>query len=84
MGDTGMGDMGEMGMAVPKNSLPMLGGAGPLGYLSMGGMFTMLKVREKIVGDGDPGWYSPPAGTQATLAPEEELKRDGIDPTAAS
>ena len=47
MGQTGMGDMGEMGMPVPQNSIPMVGGDGPFGYIDMGGMFTVLKVRER-------------------------------------
>jgi manganese oxidase len=79
MGDTGMGDMGEMGMANPPNSLPMIGGRGPHDTITMGGMFTLLKVREELPADGsDPGWYASPAGTRAEPAPEEELKRDGI------
>jgi hypothetical protein len=31
----------------------------------MGGMFTMLKVRDELAGDADPGWYRQPAGTAA-------------------
>jgi hypothetical protein len=33
----------------------------------MGGMFTMLKVREDLKPDdySDPGWYKQPPGTQA-------------------
>lgn len=45
MGREGMGEMAEMGMAVPKNSIPMLGAPGPFGYVDMGGMFTIVKVR---------------------------------------
>ena len=41
MGQDGMGDMGDMGMAVPPNSLPMVGGPGQYDYITMGGMFTM-------------------------------------------
>jgi FtsP/CotA-like multicopper oxidase with cupredoxin domain len=78
MGQTGMGDMAEMGMAVPKNSIPMVGGMGPFDPITMGGMFTILKVRDELEGDGDPGWYSHPTGTVATLAPAEDLARDGI------
>ena len=71
--------MGEMGMAVPSNSLPMIGGRGPHDYITMGGMFTMIKVREELPADGsDPGWYQPPPGTMATNASGEELRRDGI------
>jgi hypothetical protein len=32
MGQDGMGDMAEMGMAVPENSIPMVGGPGPFDY----------------------------------------------------
>jgi manganese oxidase len=79
MGQEGMGDMAEMGMAVPKNSIPMVGGMGPFGYITMGGMFTMLKVRD-AGGDSqaDPGWYRHPAGTVAERATPAELARDGV------
>ncbi|MEO6035748.1 MAG: copper oxidase [Verrucomicrobiota bacterium] len=80
MGQDGMGDMGDMGMAVPKNSLPMVGGKGQYDYITMGGMFTIVKVRVELPADGsDPGWYESPAGTLADVAPEEDLKRDGIE-----
>ena len=79
MGDTGMGDMAEMGMRVPTNSLPMVGGQGQFDYITMGGMFTVLKVRDEIPADGsDPGWYKNPEGTVADAAPESDLKRDGV------
>lgn len=79
MGDTGMGDMGEMGMASPANSLPMVGGAGQYDYITMGGMFTILKVREELPADGsEPGWYQSPPGTLAGVAAEVDLRRDGI------
>ena len=85
MGDTGMGDMGEMGMASPPNSLPMVGGPGQYDYITMGGMFTILKVREELPADGtEPGWYVSPPGTLAAPAPEEDLKRDGIAFAAAT
>src|SRR5712691_10309513 len=48
MGNTGMGDMAAMGMAAPKNSIPMVGGKGPFGTIDMGGMFTVFKVRHGI------------------------------------
>ena len=79
MGDTGMGDMGEMGMPVPKNSIPMIGGEGQFGYITMGGMFTVFKVREDISSYEDPGWYKNPAGTVADIASTDDLKRDGIN-----
>ncbi len=79
MGDTGMGDMGEMGMANPPNSLPMVGGPGQYDYITMGGMFTILKVRDELPADGsEPGWYQSPPGTLAEPALEADLKRDGI------
>ena len=80
MGKTGMGDMGDMGMAVPPNSLPMVGGQGQYDYITMGGMFTILKVRDELPADGsEPGWYKSPPGTLAEIAPEADLKRDGIE-----
>ena len=80
MGQDGMGDMGDMGMAVPPNSLPMVGGPGQYDYITMGGMFTILKVRDELPADGsDPGWYKSPPGTLAEVAPADDLKRDGIE-----
>ena len=80
MGQEGMGDMAEMGMQVPHNSIPMVGGHGPFDYITMGGMFTTLKVRESLPKgyDQDPGWYDNPPGTVASLAPAEVLERHGI------
>ena len=79
MGQNGMGDMGEMGMRVPKNSIPMVGGEGPFGYVTMGGMFTLLKVRDERSGDDDPGWYDNPPGTVAERAQPQDLARDGVE-----
>ncbi|MCE9592090.1 MAG: copper oxidase [Planctomycetes bacterium] len=78
MGETGMGGMGEMGMSVPRNSLPMRGGPGPFGYIDMGGMFTVLKVRDGITGYDDPGWYKHPDGSVAGPASVDELKTLGL------
>jgi manganese oxidase len=68
MGDTG-GAMGEMamGMPIPENTLPMMGGQGPFGSVEMGGMFTVVKVRDGVAaGDlRDPGWFRHPPATQA-------------------
>ena len=88
MGQEGMGDMGAMGMAVPENSIPMVGGYGPFDYITMGGMFTILKVREGVddatlAANADPGWYENPPGTVATVARPEALARDGVDVTPA-
>ena len=71
MGESGMGehqhhtDSGHM--RGPRNTLPMMMGTGPFGNIEMGGMFTLVKVRDDIAaGDfSDPGWYSHPAGTMA-------------------
>lgn len=67
MGERGMADMGDMEMPLPDNTLPMMSGRGPFGPVEMGGMFTVLKVREGLArGDyRDPGWYRHPAGTVA-------------------
>ena len=83
MGETGMGDMGEMGMKMPRNSISMMGAPGPFDYITMGGMFTVLKVREGITSYEDPGSYKHPAGTVADVAPEDDLKRDGINVAGA-
>ena len=61
MGERGMGNMMEMGR--PRNTLPMMTGQGPYGPVEMGGMFTVLKVREGITSYADPGWYTNPPGT---------------------
>ena len=71
--------MGEFGMAEhqehtdgghqgPENTLAMMTGHGPYGNIEMGGMFTMVKVRDNIKpGDfSDPGWYDAPARTVAS------------------
>ncbi len=70
--------MGENGMAShqvhtdsghmkgPENTLPMMAGVGPFGKLEMGGMFTVVKVRDQVAADyRDPGWYNNPKGTVA-------------------
>ena len=67
MGERGMGDMGEMEMPLPDNTLPMMSGQGPFGSVEMGGMFTVVKVRkeQKPGNYKDPGWYKHPPGTVA-------------------
>ncbi len=44
----------------------MMTGTGQFGPIEMGGMFTILKVREGITTYDDPGWYKNPPGTVAT------------------
>lgn len=84
MGQDGMADMGDMGMKIPPNSVPMVGAPGPYDYITMGGLYTNLKVREDL-GNLKPeegqdfaygGWYKNPEGTQAALALESDMKRD--------
>ncbi len=62
----GMSGM-QMHMPMPDNTLPMMTGAGPYGDIEMGGMFTVMKIREGLAhGDyRDPGWYRAPAGSVA-------------------
>ena len=75
----GMGDMGEMDMPVPENSIPMRGGPGAFGRIDMGGMFTILKVHPNLTSYDDPGWYAHPAGTVARAATPDELEADGVE-----
>jgi manganese oxidase len=81
MGNTGM-DMGRMAemMPMPRNTISMKGAAGPFDYVSMGGMMTVMKVRDALRNyDEDPGWYSHPPGTVSMKADDTDLKRDAID-----
>jgi hypothetical protein len=82
MGERGMADMGEMEMPLPDNTLPMMTGAGPFGPIEMGGMFSVVKVREGLAANDykDPGWYEHPAGTLAyewTGTPEPVARASG-------
>ncbi len=83
MGATGMGEMAEMSMDGPANSLSTVFAPGQYDPITMGGMFTMVKVRRDWNGQGDPGWYPHPPETRARVATAEELARDGIPQTAA-
>jgi hypothetical protein len=73
MGQTGMGDMMDMGR--PPNTLPMMTGKGQFGTIDMGGMFTVVKVREGITSYADPGPYKNPPGTVARKVAEESGKQ---------
>jgi len=72
-GNGQMGDMSGMhhgmrhgaGFEGPRNTLPMMGGKGPFGPIEMGGMFTVVKVRDSLKNAKDPGWYNNPTGTVA-------------------
>ncbi|MGB4813219.1 MAG: copper oxidase [Methylophilaceae bacterium] len=71
MGETGMSEMSDMAsmmdMPLPENTLPMMSGQGQYGAINMGGMFSLLKVREGLTkGDyKDPGPYQHPKNTRA-------------------
>ncbi len=73
MNVNGMGEMFDMygtshnrhgDMKFPPNLSP-IGNPGPFGVIELGGMFTVLKVREGLTSYTDPGWYRHPAGTTA-------------------
>jgi FtsP/CotA-like multicopper oxidase with cupredoxin domain len=93
MGKNGMAehqDHSQMGhMKGPENTLPMMAGQGPFGNIEMGGMFTVVKVRDSLArGDyNDPGWYQNPPGTVArrvSTDPEfgEPVRRPGAGASA--
>jgi FtsP/CotA-like multicopper oxidase with cupredoxin domain len=73
MGASGMSEMG--GMAQPVNSIAMMGANGPHGTIDMGGMFTILKIRDSLANDA--GWYAAP--NVASEASADDLHRDGIE-----
>lgn len=76
MGHTG-GHHGE-DTTMPPNSLPMMGGTAGFGYVTMGGMLTVLKVRDQLTDHTDPAWFVHPEGTVARPATAAELEKDGI------
>jgi hypothetical protein len=82
MGSNGMGEMGSMEMPLPDNTLPMMTGFAQFGPVEMGGMFSVVKVREGLAkGDyKDPGWFKHPEGTVAFEAKGQKL---GEAPRAA-
>ena len=69
MGETGMHEHAKHAehMAMPENTIPMMGGEGPFGTVAMGGMFTIFKVRDKLTSysNEEAGWYKNPPGTVA-------------------
>lgn len=67
MGQEGMEEMQDMAanMPGPENTLPMMMGDGQFGNIEMGGMFTVLKVRDDVENYEDPGWYKFPDGSIA-------------------
>jgi len=85
MGATGMKDMTDTSMPIPKNSIPMAKGRGGFNaQISLGGMAGVVKVRKDLTdaaleGNEDPGWYDHPEGTVASPASKQQLERDGVD-----
>ncbi len=70
MGTHGMEHMSQMyenhPLPLPPNYFPPIGEPGQFGWINMGGMFTVVKVRNKLPPSGtDPGWYHNPPGTVA-------------------
>lgn len=70
MGEKGMGEMAEMSMEGPENTLPMMTGQGPYGPVGMGGMFTLLMVGEELPDAKNPKWYKNPPGTESRIVPD--------------
>lgn len=87
MGETGMHEMSEMAemmdMPLPENTLPMMTGLGQYGAINMGGMFSLLKVREGLAKNDfkDPGPYQHPKNTRAYEFKGEvpEVRRQAVD-----
>ena len=91
MGSNGMGEMGAMEMPLPENTLPMMTGFAQFGPVEMGGMFSVVKVREGLAKNDykDPGWFKHPEGTVAfeykgqklAEAPRGTSPNSGVEPT---
>jgi hypothetical protein len=77
MGQSGMGDMMDMG--APPNMAAVPGAAGPFHRIEMSGMFTVVKVREGIASYEDPGWYAHPADTVAEKAELPDFLNRAMD-----
>ena len=60
-------DCNALEMPAPDNTLPMMTGFGQFGPIEMGGMFTVVKVRDELAANDykDPGWFKHPQGTVA-------------------
>jgi len=67
MGQSGMAEMDKMVMPGPDNTLPMISGKGQFGPAEMGGMFSLVKIREDLARNDyrDPGQYAHPQGSVA-------------------
>ena len=82
-----MAEMGEMEMPLPDNTLPMMTGFGQFGPIEMGGMFSVVKVREGLARDDykDPGPYKHPPAPWPTNSkePYPAPSRKGAAPATA-
>ncbi len=78
MGREGMGEMSGMQMPVPANSLPMRAAPGRFSPIDMGGMFTVLEVRER--GEKAGGRVGPRGSGASVAGPASasQLRADGI------
>jgi FtsP/CotA-like multicopper oxidase with cupredoxin domain len=74
MSDKGMAAMNEMTMPQPNNTLSMVPTPGPFGPIGMGGMFTIIKVRDDEA--AGTSWYQHPEGTVARKVTKAELEDD--------
>lgn len=63
----GKDGMGEMAMSLPDNTQAMMTGTRPFGRLGLGGMTSVLLVREGLTRDDykNPGCFKHPLGTVA-------------------
>ncbi len=70
MGEKGMDEhqMHAKHMKGPPNTLPMMAGVGQFGNIGMGGMFTVVKIRDHLKPGDENGWYDNPPGTVADVA----------------
>ena len=66
MSEKGMGEMGDMNMEGPNNWVPMMAGRGPFGPIEMGGMFTLVKIRDGITSYQIPAPTTIPRGPRPT------------------
>jgi hypothetical protein len=87
MGSNGMGEMGSMEMPLPDNTLPMMTGHAQFGPVEMGGMFSVVKVREGLAKNDykDPGWFKHPkvllrSSTRARSSPRRRVPNNGPRP----